>query len=337
MLADGEVLRTRWSPVMRTVSRGAYSHAVANAEGEGPAQPDATARSGASRRRREARVGANPTLRQRELGIRLRELRNDVGLNVEEVAQRMLCSATKVSRLETGTRKASLRDVRDLCAIYQVPELEPELAALARLAAEPGWWSQYDEPVLTPYIGLEQEAVAISAYSMYFVPALLQTSDYARVTMRAIERKMIPTVLDQRVEARLRRQELLDQQTPPRYRALLDEAVLRRQVGGPTVMRAQLAKIVKNVADEKATVQVIPFEVGAHASTDSNFVLMEFGDSSPQGPVVYVEGLFSNRYQERKVEIDRYREALEYLRDVALSPRESISLIAELAVSTGSG
>jgi hypothetical protein len=129
-----------------------------------------------------------------------------------------------------------------MSAIYvpstRVPELEPELAALARLVREPGWWNQYDEPVLTPCIGLEQEAVATSAHSMYYVPALLQTSDYARATMRAIERKMSPTVLSQRVEARLRRQELLDQQTPPRYRALLDEAVLLRQVGGPAVMRA---------------------------------------------------------------------------------------------------
>jgi len=320
---------------MPTTGGGAYSSAVANADGERPAQP-AEARPIPGRRKPQARAGANPTLRQRELGIRLRELRNAVGLTVEEVGQEMLCSPTKISRLETGSRRASLRDVRDLCAIYGVRELEPELAALARLGREPGWWSQYDEPVLSPYIGLEQEAVAISAYSMYFVPALLQTSDYARATMRAIERKMDPAVLDQRVEARLRRQELLDQQTPPRYRALLDESVLRRQVGGAAVMRAQFEKILKSATEEKATVQVIPFEVGAHGSTDSNFVLLEFGDSSPQGPVVFVEGLFSNRYQERKVEIDRYREALEYLRDAALSPRDSISLIAELAISASS-
>jgi transcriptional regulator with XRE-family HTH domain len=308
---------------------------VANAGGREPDQPGGAGRIHA-RRRREVREGANPTLRQRELGIRLRELRMAAGLGVEDVAQRMLCSATKVSRLETGSRRASLRDVRDLCAIYGVTEQEPELADLARQAREPGWWSQYDEPVLSPYIGLEQEAVAISAYSMYFVPALLQTSNYARVTMRSIERKMDPAVLDQRVEARLRRQELLERRMPPRYRVLLDEAVLHRQVGGAAVMQAQLDKILKAAAEEKVTVQVIPFDVGAHASTDSNFVLLEFEDGSLQGPVVFVEGLFSNRYQERKAEIDRYREALEYLRDAALSPRDSISLIAEIGSRTGS-
>lgn len=252
--------------------------------------------------------GANPTMRQRELGIRLRELRNAVGLNVEEVGQRMLCSATKISRLETGARRASLRDVRDLCAIYRVPELEPELAAVARLAHEPGWWSQYDEPVLSPYIGLEQEAVAISAYSMYYVPALLQTSDYARVTMRAMNTRWTSPCW-----TTSRRRATGHCSTRP--------CCVVRSEARPSC--AQLEKIVKSVAEEKATVQVIPFEVGAHASTDSNFVLLEFGDGSPQGPVVFVEGLFSNRYQGRKVEIDRYREALEYLRDTALSLRVS--------------
>lgn len=304
---------------------------MASARGEGPGQPRQAARPLTSRRR-VVSEGANPTVRQRELGIRLRELRDNAGLNVEDVGLQLECSASKISRMETGSRRASPRDVRDLCVIYGLTDQAQvdELMDLARLAREPGWWSQYDAPVLSPYIGLEQEAVAISAYSMYFVPALLQTSDYARVTIRGIERKMDPAVLDQRVEARLRRQELLNHDKPPRYRALLDEAVLRRQVGGSSVMRAQLDKILKCAAEEKVTVQVIPFNVGAHASTDSNFVLLEFGDSSPQQAVVFVEGLFSNRYQERRAEIDRYREALEYLRDAALSPRDSISLITEI-------
>jgi hypothetical protein len=142
--------------------------------------------------------------------------------------------------------------------------------------------------------------VAISAYSMYFVPAVLQTSDYARVTIRGIERKMDPAVLDQRVEASLRRQEFLDQETPPRYRALLDEAVLHRQVGGSAVMYAQLEKILKCAAEEKGHSTGHSVRRWRTSSTDSNFVLLEFGDGSMQGPVVYVEGMFSNRYQERE-------------------------------------
>lgn len=263
--------------------------------------------------------------------MRLRDLRNELGLTVDDVGRRLLCSATKVSRLETGSRRASLRDVRDLCGIYGVTEqAAAELMELASKAREPGWWTEYDEPILSPYIGLEQEAVAVTSFSSYCVPALLQTSDYARAVIRGIERKIDPGVLDQRVEARLRRHELLEKQSPPRYRALLDEAILHREIGGAAVMAAQLDRILKSAADERVTVQVIPFDAGAHASIDSNFVLLEFGEESQQRPVVFVEGLFTNRYQERPVEIARYREAAEYLRDAALSPRDSTSLINQI-------
>lgn len=255
-----------------------------------------------------------------------------LGLTVEEVGERLLCSATKISRLETGARRASLRDVRDLCQIYGVTDQAEAdgLMALARQAREPGWWTQYDDLRLDPYIGLEQEAVAITSFSMYYVPPLLQTSDYARAIIKSIARKIDPKILDQRVEARLRRQRLLEGETLPRYRALLDEAVLHRQIGGPAVMRAQLDKILKCAADEIANVQVVPFDVGAHAAADSNFDLLEFGEDSLQGPVVYVEGLLSQLYQERPAEIARYREAIEYLRDSALNARDSLALIAQL-------
>jgi transcriptional regulator with XRE-family HTH domain len=276
--------------------------------------------------------GANPTLRQRELGRRLRDLRKGMGLTVEDVGEQLLCSATKISRLETGARRASLRDVRDLCRLYQVTdESEAErLMDLARQARQVGWWTQYEEPLFSPLLGLEQEAVAITSYSMYYVPGLLQTGDYARAIIKGIERRMEPDVLEQRVEARLRRQRLLEQKTPPRFRALLDEAVLRRQVGSPPIMQAQLDRMLAWIRQDKVTVQVIPFEAGAHASTDSNFDFLEFADESLQRPVVFVEGLFSNRYQERPVEIARYREALEYLRDAALSPLGSMSLITKI-------
>lgn len=263
--------------------------------------------------------------------MRLRELRNQLGLTVEEVGAELLCSATKISRLETGARRASLRDVRDLCRVYQVTDSQTaeQLMTLARQSREPGWWKQYDDLRLDPYIGLEQEAVAITSYSMYYVPPLLQTADYAREIIKGIARKMSPAVLDQRVQARIRRQDLLRQDSSPRYRALLDEAVLHRRVGGPAVMRAQLDKILRSADDADTSIQVIPFDVGAHSGADSNFDLLEFGENSWQGPVVYVEGLVSNLYQERPADVARYREAIEYLRDTALNARDSIALIAD--------
>ena len=262
----------------------------------------------------------------------MRELRNALGLTVEDVGVRLECSAAKISRLETGARQPVLRDVRDLCRIYGVTDQGQveELVELARRAREPGWWTRYEEPVFSPYLGLEQEAVAITAFSMFHVPALLQTRDYARSTIKSIERKIDPVVLSQRVEARLRRQALFDRQSPPRYRVLLDEVVLRREVGGPSVMRAQLEKLLLSVTDEKAAVQVIPFGVGGHASTDSNFVVLELPKGTQQPVVVYVESLFTNRYLERPAEVARYREAVEYLRDAALNPRDSADLITEI-------
>jgi transcriptional regulator with XRE-family HTH domain len=272
----------------------------------------------------------SPTVRQRELGMRLRDLRNRQGLTVEEVAEKLLCSASKISRAETATRRPTLRDVRDLCALYNVgPEETAELMELAREARQQGWWTQYDDLKIPQLIGLEQEATAITCFDMYFVPALLQTEDYAAAIIKGILPKVKPDILRQRVEARMRRQQLLQQPKPPRYRALLDEAALHRQVGGAAVMNAQLGKILQLVHEEKATVQVIPYGVGAYPAMDSNLTFLEFGESPLPG-VVFVEGLESQLYLEKPAELARYAESIEDLRDVALSPRDSFKFIAEI-------
>ena len=278
----------------------------------------------------------SPTVRQRELGMRLRQLRTEKGLTVEDVAGQLLCSATKVSRAETGARRQTLRDVRDLCQIYEVaPETSAELMELARQAREPGWWATYDDRKVIPFIGMEQEATSITCFGMYFLPGLLQTEDYARAIIKGIVPKIDPAILDQRVAARMRRQQLLDQPKPPRYRALLDEATLHRQVGSPAVMKAQLEKLLLYVQEEKATIQVIPFDVGAHAAMDSNFDYLEF-ESSPLPGLVFVESLVIQLYLDRPDQLKRYAEALEYLRDEALSPRDSAKRIEDIRDGTAS-
>lgn len=272
----------------------------------------------------------SPTVRQRELGLRLRELRTAKNLTVEMVAKELLCSPTKISRAETGVRRATLRDVRDLCRIYEVDaETSAELMELARDAYQPGWWAKYDDLKIAPLIGMEQSATAITAFGMYFFPALLQSEDYARALIKGINPKMSEKVLDQRVEARMERQRLLHGPTPPRYRVLLDEAVLRRHIGGPAVMRDQIDRILSFIREEKSTVQVIPYTVGAYNAHDSNFTYMEFGGTKLPD-LVFVETLVSQLYIERPDELDRYREALDYLRDSALNPRDSARKIEEI-------
>jgi transcriptional regulator with XRE-family HTH domain len=263
-------------------------------------------------------------------------LRTELGLTVEDVGEKLLCSATKISRMETATRRPSLRDVRDLCGIYGVDvPTSAELMDLARKAREQSWWNEYDDLGLNPYIGLEEAATSITSFTMYYVPALLQTEDYARAIIKGIAPKIDPRILQRRVEVRLRRQQLLVQDKPPRYRVLLDEAALHRRVGGSAVMAAQLDKVLELELDGKATVQVIPFDVGAHAGQDSNFVLFDF--EKPLESVVFVEGLINHQYQERKLDLDRYREAIESLRDSALSPRDSVLRITEMRRAYASG
>lgn len=279
-------------------------------------------------------MATSPTVRQRELGKRLRELRNQHGLTVEDVADKLLCSATKISRLETGARRPSFRDVRDLCELYGLDEpTSAEFMTLAREARQQGWWTQYEDLKMDPYLGLEAAAVAITSYTMYYIPALLQTEEYTREIIRTIAPKMDPHILVERVEARMRRQQRLEEDDPPRYRVLLDEAVLHRAVGGPMVMASQLDKVLQAERRGKVTVQVVSFDFGAHAAQDSNFILFEFAENTnantTQSPVVSVEGLTGMQYLEKSADIVRYREAIEYLRDSALSPRDSIALVAE--------
>src|SRR5580658_8145175 len=266
-------------------------------------------------------------MRQRELGKRLRDLRVQHNLTVEDVGERLLCSATKISRLETGARPPSLRDVRDLCNLYEVDAAtSADLMSLARGAREQTWWTQYNDLKLDPYLGFERDAVAITSYTTYVFPALLQTEDYARTIIKTVAPKMDPEIFQQRVEVRMLRQQVLEKAAAPRYRVLLDEAVLHRQVGGSDVMAAQLDKVLKSARD-KATIQVIPFSMGALAAQDSNFILFEFDDGSS---TVFVEGLTGNSYHERKADVSRYRENIDNLRDSALSPKDSIEYIEQI-------
>jgi transcriptional regulator with XRE-family HTH domain len=276
-------------------------------------------------------TGASPVVRQRELGARLRGLRNEKGMTVEEVAAQLLCSTTKISRLETAVRRPSLRDVRDLCVLYEVDEAtSAELMNLAREAREPGWWTKYDDLDLDPLIGLEQEAAIITCYSMSYMPGLLQTEEYAQGIIRTVAPKMEPQIVHQRTEARMRRQQLLRESNPPRFHVLLDEVVLHRGVGGPAVMAAQLEKILKATQNGKTVIQVIPFSAGAYAAIDGYFMLLEFSSESELWPVIFVEGLSDNQYLERRDDIARYRETIDYLRTRALDQHESIKLITNV-------
>ena len=203
--------------------------------------------------------------------------------------------------METGARRPLLRDVRDLCSIYSLDEKASDGGMqLAREARAPAWWSKYNEIDLVPYIGLEQEASSITAYDLHYVPGLLQTEDYARALVQAIHPRIEQGVLEQRVQTRLRRQQRLVGDNPPRHRALMDEAAFHRKVGSDALMVAQVDKVLSLARDGKAVVQLVPFDRGAYPAADIMFVLLEFAQLPP---IVFVEGLVESQHYDRRTRL----------------------------------
>ena len=202
-------------------------------------------------------------MRRRELGALLRTLRTANGLTVEQVAEHLLCSPSKVSRMETGHRGATQRDVRDLCDLYGVPDgaERDRMMTLAREGKRPAWWQSYDLPYST-YVGLEAEAVVIDDFQSSVVPGLLQTADYARAGHMGTLPRLDSEDIERRIEAKLTRQQLLTKAEPPNLNVVFDEAVLHRQVGGPSVMRAQLSQARRSGCPTACGAPGHPFHCG---------------------------------------------------------------------------
>jgi transcriptional regulator with XRE-family HTH domain len=270
----------------------------------------------------------SPTLRRRELGTLLRALRNERGMTVDQVAAQLLCHPSKVSRMETGARGATARDIRDLCDLYGVTD-PAERARLTQLAAEgkqQGWWQSYELGSFATYAGLEEAAVAICQYQSTIIPGLLQTPDYARAMAEVLD--VGPERVDELVEVKVRRQQLLVTKPALSLSVIVDEAALHRLVGGPHSMRQQLRHLVDLSRNTNITIQVVPFTVGAHPAVESSFSILDFSEFVPS--VVYVEGLVGFLYLERSQDIMRYVQVFERLQGIALSGMDSIALIAEL-------
>jgi transcriptional regulator with XRE-family HTH domain len=274
--------------------------------------------------------GGSPTVRRRELGTLLRALRNERGLTVEQVATKLLCSASKVSRMETGQRGATLRDIRDLCEFYEVtdPALRERMTRLAAEGKQPGWWQSYELDFAT-YVGLEADAAAISCYMSSVIPGILQTPEYARAMHEGGYQDYTDVRIEEHVEVRIRRQTRLAGDRPLRLAVVLDEAALHRAVGGRTVMAAQLERLLDVSELPYVDIQVIPYEAGAHPAMDSNFNILEF--DSDASDVVYVEGLVGWLYLDRAQDLDRYWQVFERLRIMALNLQDSTKLIINTA------
>jgi Domain of unknown function (DUF5753)/Helix-turn-helix domain len=256
-------------------------------------------------------------------------MRNERGLTVDQVAAELLCSPSKVSRMETGQRGATLRDIRDLCELYGVTDASERerLMTLAREGKQQGWWQSF-ALAHRAYVGLEQDATSLTIFQSAVVPGLLQIADYIRAIHRVGIPRLDDAAIEERVEERRTRQLLLTGENPPKVEVMLDEAVLHRPLGGPDVMRRQLDHLIQVTEWPNISVQIIPYSVGAHPALESNFTILEFAGQAPT--IVHAEGLAGQMYLERQQDIERYHLALEQLRDVALSPKGSIRFIEKI-------
>lgn len=280
--------------------------------------------------------GQGPTVRRRRLAGELRRLRDSAQLTIEEVADKLECSASKISRIETGHVGVTPRDVRDLLELYGLNGNEREaLVQLAREARTRGWWHAYNEVFTGAFVGLEADASSLRAYQALLVPGLLQTERYAHTVIRAMRPDAEETDVSRRVAARRERQRLLTDPAPPDYWAVIDEAVLHRQVGGAEVMAEQLARLVEMAALPHVTIQVVPFHTGAHPGMEGPFLILGFPEQADPD-VVYVESTTSGLYLEMPADVHRYALLFDHLRATALKPDDSVELIAAFARSARS-
>jgi transcriptional regulator with XRE-family HTH domain len=276
----------------------------------------------------------NPVVCRRELGASLHALRLERGLTLKQVAEHLLCSAEKVSRVESGFRSGTLRDVRDLCSLYDVPESQRDhLMELARESRRQGWWQAYPRVAFEAYIGLENGAASIREYNCAMVPGLLQTEGYARALHQAAVPPISPARIEEYIQLRLARQRILTRPDPLDFWSIIDEGGLRRLVGGPGVMRGQLGHLVEASRLPNVALQVIPFTAGAHSGPGEMFTILEFSGKSPG--LVYTEGLMGWIYLERAEDLNRYQQVFDKLRAQALGEEESRALITTMMSEIG--
>jgi transcriptional regulator with XRE-family HTH domain len=264
--------------------------------------------------------------------VLLRALRTRRGWTVEHVAEQLLVSPSKVSRLETGQRGASARDIRDLSDLYGVDDaLRQQLTDLAAEGKQQAWWQSRGLPYST-YVGLEAEAATISDFGFGLVPGLLQTADYARAILRAVRPQLTEDVIEQRLTARLDRQRLLASADPPQFDAVIDESVLHRVAGSPAIMRSQLSRLLEVSDLSNVSVQVLPYQAGALPASNNKFIILSFAQVVVT-EVVFIEGLTGDLYLDRREDIDVYREAFVRMREIAASASQSRTMLAALAAS----
>nr|WP_240982051.1 MULTISPECIES: helix-turn-helix transcriptional regulator [unclassified Streptomyces] len=267
------------------------------------------------------------------MGQELRKLREGKGMTAEQVAERLLVSQSKISRLENGRRSISQRDVRDLCGVYEVEDeaMVNSLMQMAKDSRQQGWWHAFGDIPYSVYIGLETDAQSLRVYEPQIIPGLLQTRAYATAVISGALPESTAADIEKRTNVRTRRQERIrDEEGPLRLWAVIDEAALRRIVGSRQVMAEQLEHLVEQSYLPHVTVQVLPFDTGAHPGISGQYSILEFPDASDSS-VVYIEGVTSDLYLEKGPDVAKYSYMYEHLRAQALGVEQTREFVAGIA------
>jgi transcriptional regulator with XRE-family HTH domain len=274
----------------------------------------------------------SPTVRRRELGALLREFRNERGWTVEHVADLLLVSPSKVSRLETGQRGASPRDIRDLSQLYQLDDAQREqLMDLAVEGKQRAFWQQRNVRSST-YIGLESEASMIRDVGLGIIPGLLQTAEYGRAVLEATFPALSAAEVDYRLSVRLRRQQLLTAPEPPRFEAVIDEAVLHRVAVNERVMRGQLERLLEVSEHPSVEIRLLPFSAGLLPSNTTKFIILSF--ASPALPsIVHIEHLMGDVYLEHADDVQAYETTFSLMQEIAATPQQTRDMLRATATS----
>lgn len=292
----------------------------------------------AERHGKEPGDSLSPTAPRVILGGQLRSFREAAGVSMEDAADRVRASRSKISRMENGRVSFKERDVEDLLTLYGVTDTETRsgVMALVGLANAVGWWERYDDVLpdwFEPYLGLESASALIRCFELQFVPGLFQTADYARAVALLGPGAVPGEEIDRRVSLRVKRQDLLTRPDPPAIWAVLDEGVLRRPVGGRAVMRAQVARLIEVADLPNVTLQVVPFGRGGHAAAGGSFSMLRFRD--PGVPdMVYAEQLASAVYLDKRADIDLYAGVMDRLGAKALTPEQTRSFLIRIRDET---
>ena len=318
------LLRPDGTPPLRPIDIGALMNTAAPSEGTpGPGQEE---------------LAAEPTVLRMLLGAQLRRLREAADMSPEKAGYEIRASRSKISRMETGRVGLKLRDIEDLLTLYGVTDEKQraKTIALARRSREREWWIQYNDILpdwFETYLGLESAATTIRSFETQFVPGLFQTEDYARAVTRLGHKTSPAGEIERRVGLRLGRQDLLARPQSPRIWAVMDEAVLRRPMGGVAVMRVQLRRIVESARLPGVRLQVVPFARGGHAGAGGSFSILRF-EERDLPDVVYIEQLTSAVYLDQRSDVEHYLEVADQLSGEALTPADTIRFIDQVARET---